>query len=740
MNLVSLLLLQTAFAAEIVVDGSGAGDHATLQEAIDASESGDTIMVMPGTYTENILVEGKSVNIQGEEETSRDTTILVGTGDGTVATLAGGAVNFQNLTVSGGTQGVAITSSAVATLSNLAIQDNMGALSGGGVYISSNSDVKLMDLLIQNNSADQGGGVHVAADAKLVEISGSTISDNDALEGGGGIYTAAAISVSDSWIAGNSTTGSGGGLYATIIAPSVDNSDFWGNSADYGGAIAIEATTSGSFFANSIKNTEMWLNSAESDGGAVWLNGAGIYYLNKDLLVLNSAGGDGGGIWTTGGQPNLTFVRAWHNEAAGNGGGAILNASNGGQTRRSSFGGNVAMGIGGGVMHSSTNGTHQVVSNRYIENSASSGGGLVIESDSAKKNVITNVDIVGNTGGGVAFVDSSSAKIENSIVAWNTGTGIAADETSSGAALRVKYNNVYANDTDYDESIADLDDVDAHGNISGDPLYARFVIDGDPISDFLFLSDDSPSRDNGRIEPTYADTDGSASDMGSYGGPHAESGDTETGDEDEDGYWPATGDCDDGDALSAPGLEEVPGDGRDNDCAGGRDIDIDGDGFISPIDCDDENPDIYPGAEDIPGDGVDANCDGDDGEGDDGGDPPPEDDTGDIDEPSTGSDTGAPWVDEDTGVDTDPYEDADRDGFTDAEDCDDSDAEINPDAKEVCSDGIDNDCDGDADSDDTDCKGGAKKGCGCAASPAEGQTAWFGLLLLGLLMRRRYDD
>jgi MYXO-CTERM domain-containing protein len=617
----------------------------------------------------------------------------------------------------------------------------------------------LMDLLIQNNSADQGGGVHVAADAKRVEISGSTISDNDALDGGGGIYASASVSVSDSWIADNSTTASGGGLYATIIAPSVENSDFWGNSADYGGAIALEATTAGSYYANSIKNTEMWLNSAESDGGAIWLNGAGIYYLNKDLLVLNSAGGDGGGIWTTGGQPNLTFVRAWYNEAAGNGGGAILNASNGGQTRRSSFGGNVALGVGGGMMHSSTNGNHKVVSNRYIENSASSGGGLVIEGDNLKRNVITNVDIVGNTGGGVAFVDSSSAKIENSIVAWNTGTGIAADETSSSEYLRIKYNNLYGNDTNYGATIADLDSTD-HGNISDDPLYVRFAMDGDPIGDFLFLSDESPSRDNGRPESAYTDTDGSASDMGSYGGPSAESGDeTEyaddeapadyRGDEDGDGYFPSTGDCDDGDALAAPGLEEVPGDGRDNDCAGGRDIDIDGDGFISPFDCDDENPDIYPGAEDIPGDGVDANCDGDDGDGDDGdgddgdgddGDGDDGDDTGDIEEPSTGSDTGAPWVDEDTGVDTDPYEDADRDGFTDAEDCDDSDAEINPDAKEVCSDGIDNDCDGDADSNDSDCKSGAKKGCGCAASPAEGQTAWFGLLLLGLLMRRRYDD
>ncbi|MCA9580090.1 MAG: putative metal-binding motif-containing protein, partial [Myxococcales bacterium] len=43
-------------------------------------------------------------------------------------------------------------------------------------------------------------------------------------------------------------------------------------------------------------------------------------------------------------------------------------------------------------------------------------------------------------------------------------------------------------------------------------------------------------------------------------------------------------------------------------------------------------------------------------------------------------------------------EDADGDGFSAAQDCNDNDAAINPDAEEVC-DGIDNDCDGRADED-----------------------------------------
>ena len=97
------------------------------------------------------------------------------------------------------------------------------------------------------------------------------------------------------------------------------------------------------------------------------------------------------------------------------------------------------------------------------------------------------------------------------------------------------------------------------------------------------LSSESPCLGTGKIDILNAD--GSRSHYGSYGGPEAEGGD-----EDGDGVGPMGGDCDDGDALAAPGLEEVAGDARDNDCAGGAELDIDEDGYLYPLDRDDEDP------------------------------------------------------------------------------------------------------------------------------------------------------
>jgi len=40
----------------VVDDDGGMADYTEIQEAIDAANPGDTISVMPGTYTENVAV------------------------------------------------------------------------------------------------------------------------------------------------------------------------------------------------------------------------------------------------------------------------------------------------------------------------------------------------------------------------------------------------------------------------------------------------------------------------------------------------------------------------------------------------------------------------------------------------------------------------------------------------------------------------------------------------------------
>ncbi|WP_462272549.1 hypothetical protein [Methanohalophilus sp.] len=57
------LLSSTAMAVEITVGDSGSKNYTTIQDAINAANDTDTIIVYPGTYNENVDVN-KSVFLQ----------------------------------------------------------------------------------------------------------------------------------------------------------------------------------------------------------------------------------------------------------------------------------------------------------------------------------------------------------------------------------------------------------------------------------------------------------------------------------------------------------------------------------------------------------------------------------------------------------------------------------------------------------------------------------------------------
>ena len=174
-------------------------------------------------------------------------------------------------------------------------------------------------------------------------------------------------------------------------------------------------------------------------------------------------------------------------------------------------------------------------------------------------------------------------------------------------------------------------------------------------------------------------------------------------------------DCDDADAAIHPGVNDIVGDGIDQDCDGG-DVcyaDADDDGFraiggqtvasadldcndsgeatsIEPAtDCDDNDSTINPGVAEIAGDEFDQNCDG------------TEICYADADNDGVRS-TGLETV---SSVDTDCTDAGEASAAVPDTDCDDSDAAVNPSATELIGDEIDQDCDGtevcflDADSD-----------------------------------------
>ena len=112
--LMSLLLGTRVHAATLCVNPGGtSGCFASVQAAVDAAASGDTIAIAAGTYVENVLIEGKRLDVVGEDAA---TTIIDG----------GGAV--RTITVLG--------PGTTLSLSQLGIQNAGPSLSSAGLTVS----------------------------------------------------------------------------------------------------------------------------------------------------------------------------------------------------------------------------------------------------------------------------------------------------------------------------------------------------------------------------------------------------------------------------------------------------------------------------------------------------------------------------------------------------------------------------------------------------------------------------
>ena len=75
------------------------GPKKTIQNAIDNASDGDTVIVYPETYFENININGKNIIVSGTDPNSPATvadTIINGGGDGPVATFAGPRRRMSN--------------------------------------------------------------------------------------------------------------------------------------------------------------------------------------------------------------------------------------------------------------------------------------------------------------------------------------------------------------------------------------------------------------------------------------------------------------------------------------------------------------------------------------------------------------------------------------------------------------------------------------------------------------------
>ena len=180
------------------------GEYATIQEAIDAASSGDTIMVAVGTYAAFQVTGKNNIHIIGAEGATVATTnlytalpvvgnawVLAAVYDSEEVNIEG--INFDGTGVSGETVVVGIAYvDSTGSIADLTVENIIGTELGAGVAIIgdvSTSTVEMTGATVSNNGAvGEGAGIYVCGGSTL-EAHFNTIMANYAFglanDGGG---------------------------------------------------------------------------------------------------------------------------------------------------------------------------------------------------------------------------------------------------------------------------------------------------------------------------------------------------------------------------------------------------------------------------------------------------------------------------------------------------------------------------------------------------------------------------
>ncbi|MBN2830496.1 MAG: T9SS type A sorting domain-containing protein [Candidatus Cloacimonetes bacterium] len=161
-------------------------DYTTIQAGIDVSVAGDTVLVNPGVYYENLEFNNKSsVTLCSMEATTGDTTYIQNT-------IINGSLNeesviycYENL-IDCTIRGFSITGGRGHILWES--QDiNSWQVFGGGIFLDENISITLSYLDIYGNIASQGGGICFGYDNLSCTISNVNIFNNIGRFIGGGV-------------------------------------------------------------------------------------------------------------------------------------------------------------------------------------------------------------------------------------------------------------------------------------------------------------------------------------------------------------------------------------------------------------------------------------------------------------------------------------------------------------------------------------------------------------------------
>jgi len=289
-------------------DGSQEHPFNTIQEGIDATLSGDTVLVADGTYTGEgnryLDFKGKAItvtSVNGEKSTIIDCENVgyafdFHSGEDKSSVVSGFTITNANHAQ---VASISCMNSSPAIISNMIIGNNGGY--GAGISCNHSSPIIKENTIISNATPGgwgEGGGISCYNSSPT--IIGNTIKGNESGFGGGVYCQISSPTIKDNVIEGNTANYDGGGIYladnsSTVIIGNIIK----GNAANTGGGV----------FA---KNSSVIIKgNTISENTVISSSGGGIYCYNsileivENVITKNTVTRYGGGIYCANSSPSI---------------------------------------------------------------------------------------------------------------------------------------------------------------------------------------------------------------------------------------------------------------------------------------------------------------------------------------------------------------------------------------------------------------------------------------------------
>jgi len=327
---VSLVLLVTLVpsisrAATYRVKPDGTGDYATIQEAIDHTVDGDTVLLADGVFTgegnRKISYGGRGITVRSA---SGDAAACVIDCSGEVGWCAAFLfengedenARLENVTMTNGWEGVLVCWQSSPRVLGCVFEENRGSSavhciqsctplfqectfrdngyagwSGGALHSRSGAEPSIIDCFFEGNVALVGGGVDCRGTGSPL-ISGCGFVGNSAEDGGAiSISYGSPVLVEDCWFEENTAIG-GGGVSIDDSPATFRNCRFSGNTATAcGGGAICGGVDEVPLFASCV-----WEGNEAPKGGAVSFFWAGVPRM-EECTFYGNTGTDGSSVF-----------------------------------------------------------------------------------------------------------------------------------------------------------------------------------------------------------------------------------------------------------------------------------------------------------------------------------------------------------------------------------------------------------------------------------------------------------